>query len=71
MNKLLILFALAPLILSTGCSSGLFSVHKLQIQQGNALNEEDVVRIQPGMSRKDVESILRSSRPTAGIMSTI
>ena len=38
----------------TGCSTGLFSVHKIDIQQGNSLSEADIEKIKPGMQRKQV-----------------
>lgn len=58
MNKLLISILITSTLLAGGCSKGLFSVHKLDIQQGNALNVEDIERIKIGMTEKDVQSIL-------------
>jgi len=58
MNKFLITISIVLLSLLSGCSKGLFSVHKLDIQQGNALEEEDVQRIQSGMSKDEVQAIL-------------
>jgi len=58
MNKFLIFILITSTLLASGCSRGLFSVHKLDIQQGNALNAEDVERIKAGMTKKEVQSIL-------------
>ncbi len=40
----------------TGCS--LFQVHKLSVQQGNIITEQDTSRIHKGMSKTQVEDIL-------------
>jgi|GEM_PF-1628942 len=58
MNKFLIFILITSTLLANGCSRGLFSVHKLDIQQGNALNAEDIVQIKAGLSRKEVQAIL-------------
>ena len=41
-------------IFLTGCSTGLFSVHKIDIQQGNSLTQVDIEKIETGMQRKQV-----------------
>jgi outer membrane protein assembly factor BamE len=46
------------LILISGCSSGLFSIYTIDIQQGNALDPEGVDKIQAGMSRDNVKRLL-------------
>lgn len=58
MNKFLIFLLITSTLTASGCSRGLFSVHKLDIQQGNALNPENVVLINAGMTKKEVQSIL-------------
>ena len=45
-------------IFLTGCSTGLFSVHKIDIQQGNSLTEADLEKIETGMQRKEVLAAL-------------
>ena len=40
----------------SGCS--LFQIHKLGVQQGNILTEQDTSRIHKGMSKAQVEDIL-------------
>lgn len=37
----------------TGCT-GLFSIHQIDIQQGNALTTEQMISITEGMSREEV-----------------
>lgn len=56
MRKLLITIAI--LLLSSGCSNKLITVHKLDVQQGNALTEADVNKIKPGMSATQVTQAL-------------
>ncbi len=59
MVKLLISSCLlTTLLLLGGCSRGLLSVHRIVIQQGNALEPETVARIEPGLLRKEVRRIL-------------
>ena len=58
MNKLLISVFIVISILTSGCSKGLFSVHKLDIQQGNSLKEEDVAQITNGMTKDQVQELL-------------
>ncbi len=58
MNKFLITILIPSMLLLSGCSRGLFSVYQLDIQQGNALEPEDVARIKPGLTRKEVQAIL-------------
>jgi outer membrane protein assembly factor BamE len=48
------------LFLSSGCSRGLFSVHTIDIQQGNALETDNIRKIKVGMSKKNVERVLGS-----------
>jgi len=48
------------IFLSNGCSRGLFSVHTIDIQQGNALETDDIRKIQIGMSKENVERVLGS-----------
>ena len=45
-------------LLITSCSSGLFSVHTIDIQQGNALATEDIDKVQEGMDRENVKQLL-------------
>ena len=42
----------------SACGSGLFSVHKIDIQQGNALNEESVNQLRVGMMPEQVRFLL-------------
>ncbi len=45
-------------LLLVGCSRGLFSVHTIEIQQGNALATEDIEKIQTGMDKEHVKRLL-------------
>jgi outer membrane protein assembly factor BamE len=42
----------------TGCSSELLSVHKIDIQQGNALSQDAVEQLKPGMTPNQVTFLL-------------
>lgn len=47
------------LVLSlSACSSGLLSVHKIDVQQGNALNEDAANRLKVGMLPEQVRFLL-------------
>ena len=52
MIKVLIVIIIS--IALPACSTGLFSVHKIDIQQGNALDGEDLEKLHEGMSRDAV-----------------
>lgn len=57
MRQLLISLLLGANLLA-GCSSGPLSVHKLDIRQGNALEPETLARVQPGITRQQVQFLL-------------
>ena len=58
MRKLLISFiAIASLTLS-GCSIDMLTVYKIDVQQGNALDQEDIDRVSEGMNKRQVEFLL-------------
>jgi outer membrane protein assembly factor BamE len=60
MQKLLIsLITFASLSISA-CSIDQFRVYKIDVQQGNALEQEDVDRIKTGMNKRQVEFLLGS-----------
>ncbi|MGV6859478.1 MAG: outer membrane protein assembly factor BamE [bacterium] len=56
MTKLLIPILL--ILTSTGCSTRLFTVHKVDVRQGSALTEEDTDKITPGMPKAQVKQLL-------------
>ncbi len=56
MIRILLLIIIS--ISSAACSTGLFSVHKIDIQQGNALDDEAIAKIHPGMTREAVVELL-------------
>ncbi len=58
MTKLLIPILVMTSLLISGCSTRLFTVHKVDVRQGNALSEEDMDKIEPGMPRGQVKQLL-------------
>jgi outer membrane protein assembly factor BamE len=56
LRELLISIALVSTPILSGC--GLFSVHRIDIQQGNALDPEYVKQLQVGMTAEQVRFIL-------------
>lgn len=58
MRKILTFFILMSGIGLQGCSSGIFAVYKINIQQGNALPEDKVAQLELGMSEQQVEFLL-------------
>lgn len=52
-------FLILVLFLSvTGCSSVNIGPHRIDVQQGNALDQENVARLKPGLSRSQVRFLL-------------
>ena len=41
-----------------GCGSGLFSVHRPDVQQGNALDEDRIAQLETGMNPEQVRFLL-------------
>jgi len=58
MRQLLIYTIILASILLSGCE--LFSVHKIDVQQGNAVEAGDVDKVRIGMSREQVTFLLGS-----------
>ncbi|MDH5471952.1 MAG: outer membrane protein assembly factor BamE [Gammaproteobacteria bacterium] len=58
MHKLATPFILTLLIFTTGCTALLPEPHKLDIQQGNRIKQENVSKLKLGMTRKQVVFIL-------------
>ena len=57
MRTLLIALALAPLV--AACNPlGVFSVYRMEVQQGNYLTQEMVSQLQAGMTRDQVRFVL-------------
>lgn len=46
------------LSLAAGCSGGKFGPYRIDVQQGNALDQESVARLKPGLSRSQVRFLL-------------
>ncbi len=54
-NRLLIIFILAAAVAGGGC---IFKIHRVEVQQGNILSAEMLEQVKPGMSRREVQSLL-------------
>lgn len=54
-NRLLIIFVLAMAAAGGGC---IFKIHRVEVQQGNILSAEMLEQVKPGMSRREVQSLL-------------
>src|SRR5512143_1952541 len=53
-----ILIPVLLLSLVAGCSSYKIGPHRIDVQQGNALDQENVARLKPGLSRSQVRFLL-------------
>ena len=61
MKKLLIIIACIASLSLTGCSKpGYHLVHKIDIQQGNVVTQEELNQLKPGMTRRQVQYIMGS-----------
>lgn len=58
MKKVIIFAALVVAGNMMGCSSGLLSVHRIDVQQGNALKQESVEQLTVGMNPEQVRYLL-------------
>lgn len=56
MRQISIAMCVAMAGLLAGCAG--FGVHRIDIQQGNLITEEQLSRVKPGMSRNDVRNAL-------------
>jgi len=59
MKKLLIIIACIASLSMSACSRW-HLVHKIDVQQGNVLSQEEVNKLEPGMSRRQVQFIMGS-----------
>jgi len=60
MWKTFIYSLLLCLTLLSGCSGKLFTIHKIDVQQGNAVEVEKVEQLAVGMTKEQVEFLLGS-----------
>jgi outer membrane protein assembly factor BamE len=58
MRKNLTGIVLIATLLLQGCGSGLFSVYRPDVQQGNALEDERIAQLEPGMNPEQVRFLL-------------
>ncbi len=56
----LTLIIILSITISTGCSGRLFTIHKIDVQQGNALDTEKVEQIKIGMNKEQVRFLMGS-----------
>ncbi|OGT35079.1 MAG: hypothetical protein A3F11_07680 [Gammaproteobacteria bacterium RIFCSPHIGHO2_12_FULL_37_14] len=56
MKKILLLTSILLAFMFSGCS--LFRVHKLDIEQGNVITQENIAQLHQGMSEAEVKSIM-------------
>jgi outer membrane protein assembly factor BamE len=59
MQKLLIIIALIASLWLTGCSR-YHLVHKIDVQQGNVITQDEVNLLEPGMTRRQVQFVMGS-----------
>lgn len=57
MPRYFVYFTLIALLLQ-GCGSGLLSVHKVDVQQGNKIDNAQVEQLREGMTRRQVRFLL-------------
>lgn len=50
--------AIVALLLTSGCSRNLFSIHRIDIEQGNILEPEAIAELEKGMTREQVVALL-------------
>ena len=60
MSKTFFYSLLLCLTLLSGCSGKLFTIHKIDVQQGNAVEVEKVEQLAVGMTKEQVEFLLGS-----------
>jgi outer membrane protein assembly factor BamE len=53
-----VLISTVFLCLAAGCSGGKIGPHRIDVQQGNALDQENVARLKPGLNRSQVRFLL-------------
>ncbi|MFN2349857.1 MAG: outer membrane protein assembly factor BamE [Thioalkalivibrio sp.] len=58
MGKILTGLVLIASLLISGCGTGLFSVYKPDVQQGNALEDDRIAQLETGMTRSQVRFLL-------------
>lgn len=53
-------FLISVLLLGlfAGCSSAKIGPHRIDVQQGNALNQDNIARLKPGLTRSQVRFLL-------------
>ena len=58
MRKNLIIIGIIAIFQLPACTSILPEAHKIEIQQGNRIKPEDLAKIKPGMTQKQVKFVL-------------
>ena len=57
-NYITKLIVLTLIIMLTGCSGRLFTVHKIDVQQGNAVDPDKVAQLEVGMTKEQVKFLM-------------
>jgi len=61
MKKLLIIITCIASLWLSGCSNSSYHlVHKIDIQQGNVVTQEEINQLEPGMTRRQVQYVMGS-----------
>ncbi|MEN8107058.1 MAG: outer membrane protein assembly factor BamE [Pseudomonadota bacterium] len=60
MKKLLIIITCLASLALGGCSERFHLVHKIEVQQGNVITQDMVDRLEPGMTRNQVQFVMGS-----------
>jgi len=61
MKKLLIIITCIASLWLTACSNnGYHLVHKIDIQQGNVITQDEINQLEPGMTRRQVQYVMGS-----------
>ena len=60
MKKLLIIITCIASLGLSACSSSWHVVHKIDVQQGNVITQEQINQLEPGMSRRQIQFIMGS-----------
>ena len=60
LNNTVKIFVFTLTILLVSCSGRLFTVHKIDVQQGNAVDPEKVAQLEIGMNKEQVRFLMGS-----------
>lgn len=58
MRSFIATLIIAALFATTGCSRNIFSIHRIDIEQGNIIEPAAVNELEPGMTRQQVLALM-------------